>query len=64
MKAHGKYMRDLMAVSWTEKVMGKQQLTKVLGVDKRGVIVYIYPYNNNIAELAALENGDFGTYYK
>jgi hypothetical protein len=34
-----------------------------IGIDKRGVIVYIYAYNNNGAELRALEDGGLGNYY-
>ncbi|KAF1918776.1 hypothetical protein BDU57DRAFT_120274 [Ampelomyces quisqualis] len=31
--------------------------------DKRGVIVYVYSYNDNDGELAELEDGDLGFYY-
>jgi hypothetical protein len=34
-----------------------------IGTHKRGVIVYVYAYNNNNEELKALENGSLGYYY-
>jgi hypothetical protein len=36
---------------------------QTIGVDKRGVIVYVYAFNNNDAELKALEEGILGNYY-
>jgi hypothetical protein len=33
------------------------------GIDKRGVIVYVYALDNNEEELRALEDGDLGNYY-
>lgn len=41
-----------------------QELTKNVGDDKRGVVVTVYPYNNNEEELLALENGERGMYFK
>lgn len=36
---------------------------KNTGADKRGVIVYVYAYNGNDADIRALEDGTRGNYY-
>lgn len=62
--ANGKNIHDPMGVcSATEVTLKWELLTTCAGTDKRGVIVYVYPYSNNEQELAALENGDLGFYY-
>ncbi len=33
------------------------------GLDKRGVVVKVYAYEGNDAELCAYENGQLGKYY-
>jgi hypothetical protein len=33
------------------------------GTDKRGVIVYVYPYEGNMKELEEYEDGVYGKYF-
>jgi hypothetical protein len=56
--SHGrKFLLEQLDSEW-------QELTKNVGHDKRGVVVTVYPYNNNEDELRALENGERGMYFK
>lgn len=42
----------------------RQELIQILGIHQRGVIVYVYAYNDNHQQLNELEYGRLGMYYE